>query len=165
MQSNEVLLSRYGVESPSSTPVPAIVLQFLQWLSDNHWTTAVEICPWDGEEGVYFGSHSAVDVVQDFASTDNPDYDDLIDFVSSYFMQELAKEDFGADPVDDEPDFDFDNEPDFDAIEEDAAMRADLDAYAVKQDEISQMMLETAAEAAEAAAADAVAAAPRDTVE
>lgn len=148
MQSNEVLLSRYGVEFPGGTPVPAIVLQFLQWLSDNRWTTAVEICPWDGREGGFFGAHEAVEVVDEFISTDNPGYDDLINFVASYFNQELAKDGLAEPDSDgDAPDVDFD-EPDFDAIEEDAAMRAILDAYAVKQDEMSQMMRETAAEAA-----------------
>jgi len=152
MQNTDTLMSRYGVEPPAETLVPEIVVQFLQWLSDNHWTTAVEICPWNGREGGFFGAHSAVDVVDEFISTDNPDYNDLIDFVVSYFNQELAKD--GLDESDsdgDEPDFDFD-EPDFDAIEEDAAMRAALDAYEVKQDEMSQMMRETAAEAADVAA-------------
>ncbi len=139
MQNTDMLMSRYGVEMPAGTPVPAVVSQFLQWLSDNHWTTAVEICPWDGREGGFFGAHAALDVVDEFISTDKPGYDDLIDFVASYFNQELAKDGLA--------------EPDFDAIEEDAAMRAALDAYENKIDEMTQMMRETAAEAAGGAVA------------
>jgi len=94
-------------------PEQDAVSKFQQWLRENKYEDAVEVCPYDGREGGYQGAVDAWDVVHEYIGEceEEPspdDYDALIAYAAD--IGQFADPKIWGDNEPDEIDDDFDEE-------------------------------------------------------